>query len=93
MLAIEWSAHARADLLAIIEPIASANPTAAQRFTLEIQTKTARLARYPRLQRAGRVDGTRERVVRPNYVLVYAELPGAIRVLRLVHTTRQWPLS
>ena len=91
MLAIEWSPQARVDLLALIEHIASGHPGAAQRFRLEIQTKTARLARHPQLHRVGRVEGTRELVVRPSYVLVYIERPESICILRLLHTARQWP--
>lgn len=91
MLAIEWSPQARVDLLAIIKHIASGHPGAAQRFQLEIQTKTARLARHPQLHRVGRVEGTRELVVRPSYVLVYIERPESVCILRLLHTARQWP--
>lgn len=91
MLAVEWNQQARVDLLAIIEPIANSHPGAAQRFKVEIQAKTARVARHPRLHRVGRVEGTRELVVRPSYVLVYIEQPGSICILRLLHTARQWP--
>lgn len=92
MLAVEWQPHARADLLAIIAAIADENPDAAQRLKEEIQARTASLAQHPRLYRAGRVKGTRELVVRPNYVVVYTERPGIVSILRVLHTARQWPV-
>jgi plasmid stabilization system protein ParE len=50
-----------------------------------------RARQRPALYRAGRVKGTRELVVRPNYVLVYRVLPDAVEVLRVLHATQQWP--
>jgi plasmid stabilization system protein ParE len=37
------------------------------------------------------VKGTRELVVRPNYVMVYRVLPDAVEFLRVLHATQQWP--
>lgn len=52
----------------------------------------AEIARQrPTLYKPGRVAGTRELVVRPNYVLVYRVLPDAIEVLRVLHASQQWP--
>lgn len=88
---LEWKAVAVTDLLAIVSYIADDNPAAAQVFHDEVETKVARLPEHPRLYRAGRVDGTRELVVRPNYVVVYAETPERVTILRLLHAAQQWP--
>ena len=58
---------------------------------MEINTKAARLPERPRIYRRGRVEGTREMVVLPNYLVVYAEDPERVRILRVLHAARQWP--
>ena len=47
--------------------------------------------RHPRAYRAGRIEGTREMVVRPNYLVVYRETETIVTILRVLHTARQWP--
>jgi len=43
------------------------------------------------LYRAGRVSGTREMVVRSNYVVIYTEDTCAVTILRVLHAAQQWP--
>ena len=88
---LEWKATAVADLLAIIDYIADENPDAAQALKEEIENKTSCLPDNPKLYRTGRVDGTREMVVRPNYIVIYAEDVAAVTILRVLHAARQWP--
>ena len=91
MLALEWRSTARADFLAIIDYISDDNPDAAQALKDEIEAKVALLLTHPKAFREGRVDGTRELVVRPNYVVVYIENPSAITILRVLHAAQHWP--
>ncbi len=88
---LEWSAAATADLTAIIDYISDDNPRAAQVLKQDIQTKVAGLRENPRLYRVGRIAGTREMVVRSNYLVVYAEDDRIVTILRVLHTARQWP--
>jgi toxin ParE1/3/4 len=88
---LEWKATAIADLLAIIDYISDDNPDAAQALKDEIEDKTSRLPEHPQMYRVGRVDGTREMVVRPNYIVVYADYPRTIAILRVLHAAQQWP--
>jgi toxin ParE1/3/4 len=88
---LEWRPTALADLVAIIAYIADDNPDAAQRLKDDIEARTSRLAEHPKLYRAGRVAGTREMVVRSNYVVVYAEDARAVSILRVLHAAQQWP--
>lgn len=88
---VEWREAARADLFAIVDYISLDNPDAALRLTDEIKNKVAKLASRPKLYRAGRVAGTREMVVRPNYIVIYAEAPNGVLVLRVLHSARLWP--
>lgn len=59
---------------------------------LEFEAKAEIARQRPTLYKAGRVKGTRELVVRPNYVMVYRVLPDAIEVLRVLHASQQWPV-
>lgn len=90
---LEWKAAAIADLLAIVDYISDDNPDAAQSLKDEIEDKTSRLPDHPQMYRVGRVDGTREMVVRPNYIVIYAEDPNTVTVLRILHAAQQWPQS
>ncbi|PNM90457.1 type II toxin-antitoxin system RelE/ParE family toxin [Achromobacter xylosoxidans] len=91
MPAVEWSSAARADLLAIVDYISDDNPDAAQRLKDDIETKAAQLPARPALYRPGRIAGTREMVVRANYIIVYAADALTVRILRILHAAQQWP--
>ena len=91
MLRLEWKATAVADLLAIVDYISDDNPDAAQALRDEIEAKVSRLREQPRLYRVGRVAGTREMVVRSNYIVVYAEDADTVTILRVLHAAQQWP--
>ena len=89
--ALEWREAARADLLAIVDYISDDNPDAAQRLKDEIEAKASQLPDRPKLYRPGRVAGTREMLVRPNYIVVYAEEDDTVVILRVLHAAQQWP--
>jgi len=91
VLKLEWKATAIADLLAIVDYISDDNPDAAQALKDEIEAKTSRIPDNPQLYRVGRVDGTREMVVRPNYIVIYVEDAVAVTILRVLHAAQQWP--
>ena len=80
-----------ADLMAIVDYISDDNPDAAQALKEDIEAKTSRLRENPRLYRIGRVEGTREMVVRSNYLVVYAEDTRTVTILRVLHAAQQWP--
>ena len=87
---LEWKATAVADLMAIIDYISGAL-RAAQALKDEIEDKASRLQEHPRMYRAGRVDGTREMAVHPNYIVFYAENADTVTILRALHAAQQWP--
>lgn len=88
---LEWKAPATADLLAIVDYISDDHPDAALALMDEIQGKVAQLPAHPKRCRSGRVEGTRELVVRPNYIVVYTETASAVTVLRVLHAAQMWP--
>ena len=91
MLHLEWKATAVADLMAIVDYISDDNPDAAQALKDEIEAKVSLLRERPQLYRVGRVEGTREMVVRSNYIVVYAEDVDTVTILRVLHAAQQWP--
>ena len=88
---LEWKAAAVADLMAIVDYISDDNPEAAQVLKDDIETRVSRLRENPRLYRVGRMEGTREMVVRSNYLVVYAEDTYTVTILRVLHGAQQWP--
>jgi addiction module RelE/StbE family toxin len=90
---VEWRQTARADLLTIVDYISDDNPDAAQQLKDDIEAKVAKLAEHPKLYRPGRVAGTREMIVRRNYVVVYAEDARVVSILRVLHAAQQWPTA
>ncbi|GBL53588.1 hypothetical protein PCLA_01f0743 [Pseudomonas citronellolis] len=49
------------------------------------------LAQHPYLYRHGRVPGTREVVVHPNYILVYRIDAECIEVISVLHSRQEYP--
>ena len=88
---LNWKAVASADLLEIVGYIAEDSPDAAQSLKNEIEAKANALVNHPKLYKSGRMKGTREMVVRPNYVVVYRETSTEVTILRVLHAARQWP--
>ena len=82
---------ALADREAILEYIAQDNSKAAIELDEEFEAKAEIARQRPTLYKAGRVKGTRELVVRPNYVMVYRVSGDVVEVLRVLHTAQQWP--
>ena len=88
-----WRPMALADRDTIMDYIAQDNPAAAIELDDEFEAKAEQARQRPTLYQPGRVRGTREIVVRPNYVMVYRiEDDGdTLAVLRVLHAVRQWP--
>ncbi len=88
---IEWRRLARDDLRSIVEYIAEDSPAAALKLLEEIEAKVGLLVEHPKAYRRGRVHGTRELVVRPNYLVIYMESPKVVTILRVLHAAQMWP--
>ena len=82
---------ALADRDAIMDHIAEDNLRAALELDEEFEAHADRACRAPTLYKPGRMKGTREIVVRPNYVMVYQVETGAVVILRVLHAAEQWP--
>ena len=86
-----WTRLANADRQKIREYIAQDNPAAALALDELFSEKTKRLVDHPNLGRPGRVAGTRELVAHQNYILVYDTIGDQVRLLRVLHASRQYP--
>lgn len=91
MLPILWRAEAQADFAAILEFIAGRNPQAALALYDEVERAVSRLPGHPYLYRLGRIPGTRELVVHPNYIVVYRVTATAIEIISILHSRQQYP--
>jgi addiction module RelE/StbE family toxin len=88
---VEWRPEARASLVNILSFIAQDNPAAAIELGYEIEHATSALPEHPFLYRRGRVPGTREIVVHPNYLVVYRVDLRAILIIDVLHARQQYP--
>jgi toxin ParE1/3/4 len=89
---LEWSVWAQADREAIFDTIEADNPRAAAANDKRIADRINSLQRLPMSGRPGRVAGTRELVIaRTPYIVAYRISGDAVRILRVLHSSRQWP--
>lgn len=91
MLTVNWRPQAIADLIDIVDYIEQDNPQAAQRMESLIRTAALDLSVMPYIGRPGRIAGTRERLVHPNYFIVYRVGEHSVDILGVVHARRQFP--
>ena len=87
---IEWAPAAREQLQQIISNVSDRNLVAALELNQAIEASVLALSRRPHLYRPGRVIGTREMVVHPNYLVVY-QVTDYIRVLSVLHARQRYP--
>lgn len=86
-----WAAAARADLGEIMRHIAANDLALARSLSSEIQVRVEGLSDHPYLYRPGRVAGTREALIHPNYGLTYRAGEDTVEILSITHTCRQFP--
>lgn len=91
VLPVVWREQAAEQLDAIIDHIAQFDEAAADRLEALALYCAERLAHFPYMYRAGRVHGTREAVVHPNYILIYRVGAEQVEILSVVHSRRQYP--
>ena len=91
MLPVHWLANASNNLATIIEFIAERNEAAAAHLLNDIERATSQLPQHPYLYRPGRLAGTREIVVHPNYIVVYRVCPNVIEIIAVLHSRQQYP--
>jgi plasmid stabilization system protein ParE len=91
VLRLVWRAGALDDLDDILTYIAERDLGAAERLYGAIEACAERLPEHPFMFRPGRVPGTREAVVHPNYILIYRVTTDAVEIVNLVHARQRYP--
>jgi toxin ParE1/3/4 len=92
---ILWTDSAIADVRAATRHIARDNVLAAKRIAGKIvSTAQTLLPEHPYIGRTGRVDGTRELIISGTpYIVAYHVVGAAVEVLRVIHSSQEWPES
>lgn len=89
---VEWSPVARRDLRSIADHLSERNPAAADKVELEILDAARSLGHFPRRGRLSKLPGLRELKLRGRpYFLAYLVGGKVVTIMRVVHTSRQWP--
>ena len=86
-----WAQDALEDRRSIYDYIEAQNPLAALDLDELFFEKAALLLKHPNIGRVGRISGTREWVVHPNYILIYDKDEFGLRILNILHASRPWP--
>ena len=87
---VEWRPEARAELWQILNYIGDRQLVAARELYQAIEAATSALPEHPYLYRFGRVPGTREIVVHPNYLVVY-RVTDRIEIVAVLHARQEYP--
>lgn len=89
---VRWTRNALANLENAIEFITTDKPMAASHMAKKIWDASQMLLEQPGLGRPGRVFGPRELIVPIlPYIFPCIEKEGTVFILRVMHTSLQWP--
>jgi hypothetical protein len=91
MLTLEWSTAALEDADNIIDFIFEDNPAAAFEMDLLIHDSVNHLRSLPYIGRKGRIAGTREYVIHPNYLIVYEIHANYLKIMSVLHVRKEYP--
>lgn len=91
MQRVVWLETASQDLDQILAYIEDHNLLAALSLQQSIEYAVSQLPFHPYLYRLGRVVGTRELVVHPNYLVIYRVAVSAIEIINVLHARQQYP--
>jgi toxin ParE1/3/4 len=87
-LSLRWTKRALGRLDEIVAYIAKDNPKRATTFARELRDKVNILKSH-QLGKAGRMFGTKELVLHPNYLAVYRVKNGEVQILTILHAARK----
>lgn len=76
-----------------MEYVSGHSPQGASTLAALLDEALVQVSAHPCSGREGRVAGTREAIIHPNYILVYRAETHQIRIVNLLHTARQYPPS
>jgi toxin ParE1/3/4 len=89
---VRWTTPAKEQFVSAYEYIADENRAAAARAANRIWKSTELLANHALAGREGRVEGTRELVIRGTaFIVAYRIEKKEIWILAVMHAARKWP--
>ena len=89
---VRWTRPAAQDLEGIAHRIHQDNLAIAPRVAKTIYDRCMRLELFSNRGRNGRIAGTRELVFAPlPYIAVYRVTNDAVEILRIYHSSQDWP--
>ena len=89
---IRWTPAAADDLEHIAKYLQENNPTLARSTVLELYDAAQSLKQFANRGRIGRIAGTRELVISSlPYVIVYQVAGQNVSIVRVVHSSEDWP--
>ena len=89
---LAWTKQAVRDLVEDRAYVELDNPKAAAELARRIVKATEKLLRNPELGRRGRLQGTRELIIpKTPYLIAYRINGKRIELLRVLHSSRQYP--
>ena len=91
MRSLRWEAEASRQFQDALTYIAAQRPAAAESLADEIAEKLELVMQFPNLGRKGRVEGSRELVVHPNFLVIYTVHAKSIDVIRFLHARQLYP--
>jgi len=86
-----WRETALIDLDRIVVYVSQFNYVAATRLQALAESCAERIVEHPFLYRAGRIPGTREALIHPNYLLVYRVTADAVEIVNVLHSRQLYP--
>jgi toxin ParE1/3/4 len=86
-----WLPDALQQLERIVDYIAERNYAAAARMDSNVRHHIDLLKSHSFIGRPGRVEGTRELIIHPNYIVIYEVNEKVIRILRVLHAHQEYP--
>lgn len=89
---IRWTDTAADELREIVAYISRDNREAARRVAKSIYEQVQSLSVMPHRGRPGAIPGTRDLVIHPlRYIVTYEVIRDAVLIVRIRHSSRQWP--
>lgn len=87
-----WTTPARRDFRSHLDYLAARNEETALGWIDAVNAAVDRLSEFPHRGRPGRRDGTRELIINGwPYLVVYSVNDVRVLILRLLHTSQNWP--
>lgn len=91
---VRWSHHAREDRDEHTSYLEERSRFAADHLDARLDAAVDLLVDFPRVGPIGRVQGTRELVVRGTpYIMAYRIDQSSLVILRLMHAKQDWPTA